>query len=942
MAPALRPVRPPADTHAAPASTNRHGGKTDAGEDGSGIMPTFTGVNTLFTPTIPIMPHRLSLLFMGLCLTAGGPLPLSGQTIDAPNLTPLPAESKAAAVDVTLTGTLTTAGNSDFRQLRDLCYRLERLDLSAATCPGIPKNALHSRHRLKQLRLPRGVRSIGSQAFFACDSLRGTLRIPASATTIGASAFARCSALDTLLLTEADSLTAIGAYAFADCRGLTGRLDLPPALTSLGDGAFAGCSGLESLTLPPRLRDLPTNAFAGCSALTGTLRLNAGLTAVGASAFDGCTGLTAIDWPAGLRSIGASAFHGCTAIEGTLALPDGLTTLGEGAFAGCTGLESVTLPTGLAFVEAATFAGCTGLTAITLLAATPPHLDATALTGVDRKKLRIYIPSGAKATYRKAEGWKDLRLVEGKSAGAATASMSLPADTMPAPTEGLIPVPERITPLPGNPLVWLTVSGIDAPPELANEREHAERILRERAGVVPDGRKSGKRIRLTLTDRLADDEAYVLEVNEHGVDIEGRTAAGVFYGLMTLEQLMTGDRAAATCTQTEAVRIDDSPRTHVRELMVDPARIFIPFPELMAFVPEMARYKLNSLHLHLVDDQAWRIEIKSYPKLTEEGSARVGMDDMAIPVSGFYTQEQMRELVAFAARYHVMVIPEIEMPGHEVAAIHCYPQLTCGAKQVPVRTTCGVSDDLLCPGEEFVYEFLGNVFRELADVFPSPYVHLGGDEAGNPALGCWTDCQKCRALKRRLGITSTDRSENWKLQKYMFDRVIDTLRTRHGKTPMFWYETDFKEIQEGCVTFAWRHGLTRQAAEAAIANRAKIMFCPGEHCYLDYPMAPGDMPEVNWGMPVTSLRQTYALDPAWGLGDSFERNNLFGVAGTLWSECINSPERIYYQAYPRALALAEAGWSRQKNRSWPSFLKRLKPLLLDMQRRGISFSIPEE
>ena len=217
-------------------------------------------------------------------------------------------------------------------------------------------------------------------------------------------------------------------------------------------------------------------------------------------------------------------------------------------------------------------------------------------------------------------------------------------------------------------------------------------------------------------------------------------------------------------------------------------------------------------------------------------------------------------------------------------------------------------------------------------------VHLGGDEAGNPALDCWTNCRKCQALKRRLGITTTDRSENWRLQQYLFDRVIDTLRTRHGKTPMFWYETDFKEIQEGCVTFAWRNGLTKTAAEAAIANRARIMMCPAEHCYFDYPMHRGDMPEVNWGMPVTSLRQTYALDPAWGLGDDFERDNLLGVAGTLWSECINSPERIDYQAYPRALALAEAGWSLQANRSWSSFQMRLRPLLLDMRRRGTAFS----
>ena len=194
-------------------------------------------------------------------------------------------------------------------------------------------------------------------------------------------------------------------------------------------------------------------------------------------------------------------------------------------------------------------------------------------------------------------------------------------------------------------------------------------------------------------------------------------------------------------------------------------------------------------------------------------------------------------------------------------------------------------------------------------------------------------------MKKKLGITTTDRSENWKLQGYLFDRVIDLLRTQYHKTPMFWYETDFKKIQPGCVTFAWRAGLTKEALGAAVENNARILLCPGEHCYFDYPMAKGDMPEVNWGMPVTSLKAAYDLDPAWGMGEEFEKNNLFGVAGTLWSECINSPERIYYQAYPRALALAEAGWSLQKNRSWEGFLTRLKPTAKDMMRRGITFSM---
>ena len=508
-----------------------------------------------------------------------------------------------------------------------------------------------------------------------------------------------------------------------------------------------------------------------------------------------------------------------------------------------------------------------------------------------------------------------------------------------ATAQNLVPIPLKMASAQGQPLVWQNVGQINCPDELANEKAHLLRILADRAGITTLNDNGTAQITLSIDTSLNDDEAYTLSIDENGVNIAGKTAAGVFYGIMTMEQLMIDDNASARCIETNPITIEDAPRTHVRELMVDPCRIFVPYERLKEIVPEMARYKLNSIHLHLVDDQAWRIEIKKYPQLIEKSTSRVGMDDMLIPISGYYTQEQMKDFVKYCAQYHVMVVPEIEMPGHEVAAIHAFPELTCGGKQVPIRTTCGVSNELLCPGSEFTFEFLGNVFKELADIFPSPYIHLGGDEAGNPALNCWTDCPKCQALKRQLGITTTDRSENWRLQEYMFNRVIDTLRTKYGKTPMFWYETDFKKILPGCVTFAWRHGLTKRALEAAVANNAKIMLCPGEHCYFDYPMAPGDMPEVNWGMPIIPLKRTYELDPAWGMGPDFEQNNLFGVAGTLWSECINTPERIYYQAYPRALALAEVGWSPVASRSWEGFLKRLSPVLKDMMRRGITFSM---
>lgn len=719
------------------------------------------------------------LLTLTACLFA---FSLSGQTISQMN--DLKPEQKAAATNLKLTGKLTTQGNSDFRQMRDLCYQLKQVDLSGADCEVIPNNAFHSRHVLQSIILPDNVKSIGSQAFFACQSLT--------------------------------------------------QITLPKSLARVGDAAFSSCSALKEITI------------------------------------------------------------------------NGTPTLGEFAFARLNGLRTVRVNSDV-----------------------PPVATASTFDGLNRKNVKLIVPKGSEMRYRKAPGW--------------SLFFSSPDNTTNRichPQEVLVPQPAELELTQAGNLSLNKVWEVMAADGLANECLRAEEVLRNRLPKVRNPKLAGKAVlTLALDNSLTDDEAYTLDVDAKGISIHGKTAAGVFYGLMTLDQLMRGNGTTTCCEELPSLHISDAPRTHIRELMVDPCRTFIPFKELKAFIPEMARYKYNTIHLHLTDDQAWRIEIKKYPQLTQQASARVGMDDMLVPISGFYTQNEMRELVAYAAQYHVQVVPEIEMPGHEVAAIHVFPELTCGAKKVPIRTTCGVSNNLLCPGKEYTFEFLGNVFKELADIFPSPYIHLGGDEAGNPALDCWTHCPDCQALKKKLGITTTDRSENWRLQEYMFNRVIDTLRTKYNKTPMFWYETDFKKIQPGCVTFSWRHGLTKRALEAAVANNAKIMLCPGEHCYLDYPMAAGDMPEVNWGMPIIPLKRSYELDPSWGMGAEFEKNNLFGVAGTLWSECINTPERIYYQAYPRALALSEVGWTPAGKRSWDDFLKRLSPVLKDMMRRGITFSM---
>ena len=608
------------------------------------------------------------------------------------------------------------------------------------------------------------------------------------------------------------------------------------------------------------------------------------------------------------KVIPRNAMHSCHRLT-SLTLPPKLDSIGTQAFFACDGISGkLHFPATTRVVDASAFNGCR------------PACADNAFDGIDLSRVKLIFPAKAKKAYRNTPGWRNFF---------SRHEMENVCD----PENLLVPRPLKLEVYKNSlPLEWKDVVGVEGPQELSNEKMQAERILGERT-AYKKGRKIGPMVRLALDKSLTNDEAYTLQVNDKGVTIKGRTATGVFYGLMTLEQLCVGNGVSLRSVKIPALNIADEPRTAIRELMVDPVRHFIPFDDLKGFVVEMARYKFNALHLHLVDDQAWRIEIKKFPELIEKAADRVGMDDMPERISGYYTQDQMRELVRFAAQYHVMVIPEIELPGHEVAAVHCFPQLSCAKKPVPIRLTCGVSNELLCPAEPFVYEFLDNVLTELADVFPAPYVHLGGDEAGQPPLGAWTDCAACTALKKKEGYT-----ENWQLQQYLFDLVIHKLQSL-GKTPMYWYEQEFKTIQPGCVVYAWRHGLTKTAIDAAVRNKAKIMLCPGEHCYLDYPQNRGDMPEKNWGMPVTTLEQTYRLDPAWGQDSVFVRDNLLGVSGTLWSECINSTERIYYQAFPRAAALAEAGWSVPERRSYKEFLKRVRPLTDDMQRRGVAVNV---
>ncbi|WP_251620407.1 beta-N-acetylhexosaminidase [Odoribacter lunatus] len=514
--------------------------------------------------------------------------------------------------------------------------------------------------------------------------------------------------------------------------------------------------------------------------------------------------------------------------------------------------------------------------------------------------------------------------------------------------QALIPCPVDVKALPQEEYVFGDKVVIALLSEgLENEAEELRQVVKDRTGREPEIVRSGKMpngaVCLKLDAGLSETERYELTVNSSNVCIAGKTAAGVFYGIQTFDQLLAENGGNTVCTAVGGVRITDSPRFGYRALMLDPARHFIPLEEVKRFIDLMARFKFNVLQLHLTDDQGWRIEIKAYPDLTGKGAYRNPQGGMNGPDNGYYTQEELKELVAYAARKHVEIVPELDIPGHTAAAIHAYPHLGC-LRGDSVPLVLGKSTDrMLCAAEEGTYEFYDKVIGEVSRLFPSRRIHLGGDEAVMEKN--WGVCPRCRALMERQGFRKTD-----ELMGYFFERIEKTVK-RNDKEMLLWCELDnirmpaerfLFDYPKDCTLFTWRMGLTPRTIELTARAGIKLIASPGEYCYFDYPQWKGDLPEFNnWGMPLLPLRQAYAFDPGYGLPPE-EQGHIIGVAGLLWGEAMADMNRITYMAFPRALALAEAGWSRMENRDWESFKNRMYPLLADLMRKGVSFRVPFE
>jgi len=434
--------------------------------------------------------------------------------------------------------------------------------------------------------------------------------------------------------------------------------------------------------------------------------------------------------------------------------------------------------------------------------------------------------------------------------------------------------------------------------------------------------ETGQKVRFIPNPNLGAEE-YALNVNDKGVTVEASAFGGFFYAIQTLKQMLPAEIYGGKKVRADwvlpYVSILDAPRFDYRGIHLDPCRHFWSIEETKRYIDIAATYKLNRLHWHLTEDQGWRMEIKKYPKLTEVGAWRsgtcIGKDfdsSDGIRYGGFYTQDQMREIVAYAAERNITVIPEIDLPGHMVAALAAYPELGCTGGPYEVWTRWGVSEDVLCVGKEETFTFLEDVLTEVMDIFPSEYIHIGGDEC--PKVR-WENCPLCQARIKELGLKAHGNiSAEQELQCYVTARIQKFLND-HGRKIIGWDEILEGNLAEGATVMSWRG--TQGGIEAAKRGFDVIM-TPNSHMYIDYYQSQErDKEPLQIGGLVT-VPKLYSYEPYEGMEPGTE-DHILGVQANLWTEYITTPEFLEYMLLPRMCALSEVQWCNADRKDYNRF-----------------------
>lgn len=438
---------------------------------------------------------------------------------------------------------------------------------------------------------------------------------------------------------------------------------------------------------------------------------------------------------------------------------------------------------------------------------------------------------------------------------------------------------------------------------------------------------------IKIDETIKNDEAYQLDITDDFILISAKTKKGAFYAIQSLLQLMpyatSKSAIAITC-----VKIKDVPRFVYRGMHLDVARHFFSIKFIKKYLDLMAMLKMNTFHWHLTEDQGWRIEIKKYPKLQEVAAYRketlIGhYSDKphrydAKEYGGYYTQEEIKEIVAYASERQITVIPEIEMPGHSQAAIAAYPELGCTGEQVEVATKWGIFEEVYCPSET-TFKFLEDVIDEVVTLFPGKYIHIGGDEAPKTR---WKNSKFCQDLMKKEGL-----KDEHELQSYFIKRMEKYINSK-GKQIIGWDEILEGGLAPNATVMSWRG--TNGAVEAAKQNH-NVILTPGSHCYFDHYQSDNEKEPLAIG-GYLPLEKVYSFEPIPEELNTDQAKYVLGAQGNVWTEYITTPSKVEYMAFPRAIALAEVVWSDKNQRNFKDFVERLSILHKYLDQKDVNYA----
>lgn len=523
-----------------------------------------------------------------------------------------------------------------------------------------------------------------------------------------------------------------------------------------------------------------------------------------------------------------------------------------------------------------------------------------------------------------------------KSVALAMTSICLFAQCTPTPTSeasyDVIPMPQSITltessepfVLHSGTQISYTAGNADMERNAQFLKDYLAPQLGYELKTVPGIASKG--IVLQLVDGEAT-EGYKITVDANRVLVEATSPAGIFYGIQTIRKSLPVEQGAVVALP--AGTITDAPRFDYRGAHLDVCRHFYPVDSIKTYIDMLALHNMNKFHWHLTEDQGWRIEIKQFPKLTEIGSVRNGTmirkdwdSNDSIQYGGFYTQDECREIVKYAADRYITVIPEIDMPGHMVAAVTAYPELGCTGGPYSVRTIWGVSEELLCAGNDKVYDFVEKVLDEVMEIFPSKDIHIGGDECPKTE---WEKCPKCQKKIKELGLkTDKQFTAEQKLQAY-FTQHVDDYLTKHGRNAIGWDEILEGGVSENATVMSWR-GEVGGIEAARLKHR--VIMTPNTYCYFDYYQSKDRDNEpfaIGGFLPASHV---YSYEPLPASLTPEEQSYIWGVQCNVWTEYIPTFSQVQYMILPRGAALAEVQWSQPEVKNYEKFKNERLPRLI--------------